>query len=252
MNYFQLRQRGNDVAWLTGALFALEGAETFRTHLKMLADGLGVEADLDDLEPDHSAEPQTDHHQGRRPDTAQERPDAKSVPESRPAANQVAIFVQPGENEETAVKTPGSPSAKTGTMPRSDAKARKAVVRFENEQGRRAADMPANQPGYDVLSRDRSTGRELRRIEVKGVQGRFDGRHASVLLSVRQVNDALKEEGGAEYWLYVVDSTETARPRVFPLPWTRWHQKLRYGFFASAWIQHAEDPSQPTNPDEAS
>ena len=249
VNYFQLRQRGNDVAWLTGALFALERSETFQTHLKMLADGLGVEADLDDLEPDDRAEPDTDNHEGRRPDAEPERPAPTVVPEShRPAANQVAIFVQPWDNDETAANTTGGTSAK----PKSDEKARKAVIELENEQGRHAEDMPANQPGFDVLSRDPSTGKELRRIEVKGVQGRFEGKEASVLLSARQVNDALQQEGDTEYWLYVVDSTETVKPRVFPIPWTRWHRQLRYGFFANAWRQHAERLSDPPKQDQAS
>ena len=75
---------------------------------------------------------------------------------------------------------------------------------------------------------------------MKGVQGRFEGDQASVLLSVRQVNDALKQEDSAEYWLYVVDSTETTEPRVFPIPWTRWRGRLRYGFFARTWSRHAE------------
>lgn len=95
-----------------------------------------------------------------------------------------------------------------------------------------------------MLSRDPQTGRELRRIEVKGVQRRFE-KDASVLLSARQVNDALQQEDGAEYWLYVVDSTDTVEPRVIPIPWTRWHGRLRYGFFARAWNQYAEEPSDP-------
>ncbi len=253
VNYFQLRQRGNDVAWLTGALFALERSEAFRTHLKMLAAGLGVEADLDELEPEDRTEPDTDNHEGRGLDAEPEGPVLKAASEShRSAANQVAIFVQPGGNDETAANTADSASAKAGTAPRSDEEARKAVVEFENEQGRPAEEMPANQPGYDVLSRDRSTGKELRRIEVKSVQGRFEGKEASVLLSARQVNDALQQEGDTEYWLYVVDSTETAKPRVFPVPWTRWRKKLRYGFFANGWIQHAEKPSDPPDRNEAS
>ena len=65
----------------------------------------------------------------------------------------------------------------------------------------------------------KSTGRK-RLIEVKGVQGIFK-ENASVVLTARQVHDAVQnDENAVEYWLYVVDSTETECPRVFPIPWT--------------------------------
>ena len=99
--------------------------------------------------------------------------------------------------------------------------------------------MPAGQPGFDVLSDDPVTGRQ-RRIEVKGVKGDF-AEDASVLLTARQVEDALQhKEHDVEYWLYVVDRTETDNPRVFPIPWTRNRRQLRYGFYADMWAQCAE------------
>ena len=104
--------------------------------------------------------------------------------------------------------------------------------------------MDALQPGFDVLSID-AAGRE-RRIEVKGVQGVFE-REASVVLTARQARDAVEnEEDGVEYWLYVVDSTETDRPRVFPIRWTRDRTRLRYGFHAYAWRDAAERPAEAT------
>ena len=82
-------------------------------------------------------------------------------------------------------------------------------------------------------------GRE-RRIEVKGVKGDFV-QDASVVLTARQVEDALQhEEIDVEYWLYVVDRTETDSPRVFPIPGTRNRSQLRYGFHADMWAQYAE------------
>ncbi len=244
VNHFRLGQRGHEVAWLTGALFALEDSRLFRTHLKTLADGLGVETDLDDLRPNDHDEPVAESDEVREPvvETAPREP--KKVSE-RPAANQVAVFVESKRDGESKSNAASRTSAKTRTGPKSDKRARGAVVEFEKRQGREALEAPDGQPGFDVLSRDPKTGRELRRIEVKGVQGRFEGKDASVLLSARQVNDALQQEDGAEYWLYVVDSTETVEPRVFPIPWTRWHGRLRYGFFAHAWNQHAEEPSDP-------
>lgn len=102
--------------------------------------------------------------------------------------------------------------------------------------------MPDLQPGFDVRSVD-DAGRE-RRIEVKGVQGRFEA-NASVALTAQQANDALRnDDERVEYWLYVVDSTETERPRVFPIRWTRDPARLRYGFYAYAWSDAAEHPAE--------
>ena len=78
---------------------------------------------------------------------------------------------------------------------------------------------------------------------MKGVQGIFEG-NASVVLTATQVENAfLNDNDGVEYWLYVVDSTETDRPRVFPIPWTRHRKNLRYGFYASAWGKDSEQPA---------
>ncbi len=104
--------------------------------------------------------------------------------------------------------------------------------------------MPDLQPGFDVRSVD-DAGRE-RRIEVKGVQGCFEV-DASVALTAQQANDALRnDEEKVEYWLYVVDSTETARPRVFPIRWAQDRTRLRYGFYAYAWRDAAEHPAEAT------
>ena len=127
---------------------------------------------------------------------------------------------------------------------RDDHTARQAVLHYEKHCGRRAKEMDALQPGFDVLSID-ATGRE-RRIEVKGVQGVFE-RDASVVLTARQARDAVEnEEDGVEYWLYIVDSTETDRPRVFPIRWARDRTRLRYGFHAHAWRDAAERPAEAT------
>ena len=98
------------------------------------------------------------------------------------------------------------------------------------------------QPGFDVLSIDDVTGHQ-RRIEVKGVQGEFEA-DASVVLTARQAHDAVQlSEDGVDYWLYVVDSTETDRPRVFPIPWVQRPALLRYGFYARVWVDTAERPA---------
>lgn len=252
VNHFQLRQRGNDVAWLTGALFSLEDSQSFRTHLKMLADGLGVEAGLASVEPDEApAKAGSRSAAARQPaddrtgpteaqGTASDRPKphaGRSGKSPRLAVNQVAVFPATGRKHGTTRNNSGGTRA--ATRPKSDDKARRAVVQFEENRGRQAEPMRPGQPGFDVVSRDPVTGME-RRIEIKGVEGTFDG-DASVLLTARQVNDALEQERDAEYWLYVVDSTETESPRVYPIPWTRWHGNLRFGFFARSWREHAEN-----------
>ena len=123
-------------------------------------------------------------------------------------------------------------------------KARRAVIEYETREGRKPKEMPDNHPGYDILSVDDASG-QRRLIEVKGVQGVFqDG--ASVVLTARQAHDAIqhREQQSAtsdEYWLYVVDSTETTNPRVLPIPWTRYN--LRYGFYARVWADIAEPPT---------
>ena len=91
------------------------------------------------------------------------------------------------------------------------------------------------QPGFDVQSVDPASGR-CRRIEVKGKEGVFQ-EDASVALSARQFRDAVAAVGSdIEYWLYVVDRTTTDEPRVYPIPWTRYLDQLKYGFYANAWL----------------
>ena len=136
-------------------------------------------------------------------------------------------------------------AASAGGGAKDDHTARQAVLYYEKHRGRRAKAMEDLHPGFDVLSIDDNTDRQ-RRIEVKGTQGLFK-EDASVVLTARQAEDAVQnEENGVEYWLYVVDSTETGRPRVFPIRWARDRTHLRYGFHAYAWADAAERPAEAT------
>lgn len=118
---------------------------------------------------------------------------------------------------------------------RDDSAARTAVMNYELCEGRTPQEKGPNQPGYDIASHVPGGG--VRCIEVKGVQGRFEGPGASVTLSARQVHDALcAHNAGNEYWLYVVDSTETPCPRVFPFQWSSNPGALRFGFYAETWL----------------
>jgi len=299
--YFQLSQRGTEVAYLTGALFALENEDGFARNIKVLADGLSLNlgellqmptAEDDDL-PDGEAQPKSDkapkkdddrasHKNGdakntevgddatakedtggaatsdanskreratgagssggdaRTEDGGKKKPSGTADKLERAvnigrAADQVRwLLVQRVDHGGGAGESQSNRSGK-----KDDRKARQAVIAYEKRQGRQAKAMADKQPGFDVLSIDPASDR-CRRIEVKGVQGKFEG-EASVLMTARQVHDAIRnDDESIEYWLYVVDSTETDRPRVFPIPWARHRSRIRYGFYASAWADDAE------------
>ena len=126
-------------------------------------------------------------------------------------------------------------AASAGGGAKDDHTARQAVLYYEKHRGRRAKAMEDLHPGFDVLSIDDNTDRQ-RRIEVKGTQGLFK-EDASVVLTARQAEDAVQnEENGVEYWLYVVDSTETGpAPGVShpvgarPHPPAIWFPRVRVG-----------------------
>ncbi|MBI4614142.1 MAG: DUF3883 domain-containing protein [Planctomycetes bacterium] len=124
---------------------------------------------------------------------------------------------------------------------RSDALQRQAVVEYEIARGREPREMPFEQVGYDVESHDPRRG-VVRRIEVKGMKGKWES-DASVVMSEAQFSAARNAPSGQEYWLYVVDQTETDIPQVFPLPWTR-AGTLQYGYYASHWRELAENELQ--------
>ena len=176
-----------------------------------------------------------------------ERAASSSSAFRRSAADHFGIVVGRGSGDEREPRGDYSHTAEESR--RDDHRAREAVIAYEHSHGRSAREMPDENPGYDVESVDRTGGAKsptVRRIEVKGVRGIFD-REASVVLSARQVHDAIQHrEGDVEYWLYVVDSTESASPRVFPIPWTRYRANLKYGFFARVWAATAEQPTGST------
>ena len=290
VEYFQLGQRGNEIPWLTGALFSLGE----RTAIHTRATGIGgrtwalilllhphappttmnqpewkrrdepgvdpprAHVDLPgserdclkptqtkrpvspDAEPDRPSTHANGHHTD--PDTEggrQNAPPVEPPPRAYRAADHFGIVVARNVKEEQDSSSTGSDHG--GTF-RDDHKARRAVIQYETHCGRRAEAMDDLQPGFDVRSTDKATGHE-RLIEVKGVQGTFQD-DASVVLTARQAHDAVTHvQDGVEYWLYVVDSTETDHPRVFPIPWVRRPARLRYGFYAKVWATAAERPA---------
>ncbi len=267
VEYFQLGQRGNEVPWLTGALFSLGNERQFTRALRVLADGLGVEPVA--LRPVTGYEPTQRKPKNATPEAGTEKPsvpsgvqpDRPSAKEERPshrpgnvrsppdvppvkrraprAADHFGIVVARLGQQERAPSNAGS--NRGGTF-RDDHKARRAVIQYETHRGRQAEAMDDSHPGFDVRSTDEATGHR-RLIEVKGVQGVFQD-EASVVLTARQAHDAVThDKDGVEYWLYVVDLTETDHPRVFPIPWVRHPSHLRYGFYAKVWANAAERPA---------
>ena len=265
VEHFHLGQRGNSIPWLTAALYSLAEDEPFSKNLKVLASGLGLsvsdlarrqsEPEAEAEQPGEDVDPETPETTSTVPDTRVESSDDKSrkvpyaedhaaqsektTPDSRSAADHFGILISRSRRMASSQSGPLKPTS-TSTRPKDDQKARAAVVEYEKQSDRPAEEMPASQPGFDVLSHDRVAGRQ-RRIEVKGVKGDF-AQDASVVLTARQAEDALHhEEQDVEYWLYVVDRTETDHPRVFPIPWTRRPSQLRYGFRADMWAPYAEN-----------
>ena len=193
-----------------------------------------------DVEPGPRNTPGSDHPANPEIEGgSQNVPPVKPPPQPPRAADHFGIVVARRRKEE---RNPINTGPDRGGTVRDDHKARQAVILYETHYDRRAEAMDDHQPGFDIRSIDNVTGHE-RRIEVKGVQGTFKA-DASVVLTARQAHDAVKHaEDGVDYWLYVVDSTETDHPRVFPIPWVRKPAQLRYGFYAKVWEQVAERPA---------
>lgn len=100
------------------------------------------------------------------------------------------------------------PDDTSGTQPVKDVEhnlavevaARKAVCNYELARGRVPKEMPQTNPGYDIISRNLTTGEE-RYIEVKGINGEWN--NTGVGLSHLQFSNA--QDYGNQYWLYVVE-----------------------------------------------
>jgi Domain of unknown function (DUF3883) len=104
-----------------------------------------------------------------------------------------------------------------GSMPEHnlgvEAMARAAVCSYERAHGRVPEQMAQTHPGYDIISRNSSSGEE-RFIEVKGVNG--DWNQTGVGLSRLQFSNA--QDYGNRYWLYVVEfASDPQRTRIFPI-----------------------------------
>ena len=151
---------------------------------------------------------------------AQERPPSKS--KKKPLRDVVQVPVEPGGQKKDF---------------ESDEPSRRIVIEWEKERGRESTgDLPDNQEGYDVETRDAKGN--IRRIEIKGSKGNLQ----NAMLSLPQVRDALaetREDGEIEYWLYIVEYNKSQNHNVIAIPWTRFDAK--FAFKKGSWKEHHVD-----------
>jgi hypothetical protein len=83
-------------------------------------------------------------------------------------------------------------------------------MEYEKERGRHPHEMPINNPGYDVASKN-DAGETARYIEVKSMSGKWGAVGAA--LSDTQFEHATKH--GDRFWLYVVEYAEQDNYRIY-------------------------------------
>jgi hypothetical protein len=83
------------------------------------------------------------------------------------------------------------------------------VLKYETASGRVAREMPHENPGYDIESRDLE-GKVARYIEVKSFSGEW--RSSFAVLSQTQFEKA--RDLGVQFWLYVVERAEEESFRI--------------------------------------
>ena len=279
VDFFKLTQRGEVVPYLMQAIADLDRLADFWSAFKILAETLEVDtAGINVDEPPDSMDDRVDHrsdnveddrtgkgqpsdggarstafqgrdirHDGSREDVAN---GDVVLGESDDLPTDSRVDIEPATTRTganwarivDAYRGGGDGELACGGI-RGDTRQRDVVLSYEALHGRIAERKPFGQRGHDIESfesLDPETGK-IRRIEVKGITGSFEG-EASVVLSTPQYRDAFELEAEAEYWLYVVDRIETKRPRVFPIPWKR--SEISYGFHAAGWLSAAEAPAE--------
>lgn len=267
---YTLGQRGAAVAVLAGTLLALDDGVRFTEKLKRLAELLEVrfEPAMMQAAPTENVEPgvapkgaglsRSEGNEDRRSsdDAGARDPEAQGAAGETHQGTKSTPTVSPGgrsereqvENDSPRPRKEHSPGAGpdmrrlVAAQPAGgqrawpdDARARGAVMAYEEQHGRKPDAKPFNNEGYDIESHDPVTGR-ARRIEVKGTWGIWEG-DASVILSARQFRDPQLAEARVEHWLYVVDSSS-----VIPIPWAS-RGIDGYVFYARDWVDLAVEPA---------
>lgn len=115
-------------------------------------------------------------------------------------------YVKPQGGDEDA----GMTEEAIANRVRTDSNGVKFVLAYERQNGRFPTEMPHENEGYDVESRDIS-GKIVRYIEVKSVSGSWDA--FGVNLSVPQFRMA--QERRNLYWLYIVEKASKADSKMY-------------------------------------
>jgi hypothetical protein len=111
-----------------------------------------------------------------------------------------------------------------------------AALDYETLAGRVPHELPHNNPGFDIKS-EGADGVEVRRIEVKSLEGEWGPR--GVALTRQQYKE--NERVGELYWLYVIEyATAPEKRKVYPIPDPA-AQATAY-LFDDGWVGLAEDP----------
>jgi hypothetical protein len=112
------------------------------------------------------------------------------------------------------------------------------VMQYELEAERTPREMPHNNPGYDVESRDGS-GQIVRYIEVKSFSGRWEDTFADLSRTQFETANNL----GELFWLYVVERAESDDYEIYRIQ--NPVLKANHFMFDDGWRSLAE-PSGPS------
>ena len=170
-----------------------------------------------------------------RPAPSQEPPAALSVPrlDARPQG------IQPG------LRTRASGDEPDEQLTREiEDQAIELVMAKEIAAKRDPERVPRDTRGYNILSRDRTSGEVVRLIEVKGT--RRDWREQPVRLTIAQLKQALSTPNLS--WLYVVERL-AGKPRIHRIANPAAHI-VGFSVDAASWAPLAEDAPAPTEPAE--
>ena len=168
VNHFQLNQRGNEVAWLTGTLFSLEEPEFFNRNLQVLADGLGL----------------TIQKECPRPEQETEKPDNGEVLDET---------ISKGDASDVYSQTGGNKPYLTPILNENFSTAGYKNDRTSSERfgGRKLGGVMPNGP----IHRDRGIGKNKRpQGKKEAVPGRRAADHARIVLIFGQSDQRLDSE----------------------------------------------------------
>src|SRR5262249_32878984 len=114
------------------------------------------------------------------------------------------------------------------------------VLKDEAARGRMPTEMPHNNPGYDIESRDAS-GKIVRYIEVKSFSGQWSSTYADLSRKQLKTANILDES----FWLYVVERADSEDFQIFRIQ--NPILKANHFMFDDGWRATAEIPADITD-----